>query len=129
MVSKQRGITLMSFVMVLIVLAIFAVIAMNLFPVYREAFSVHSAMKNVATQPGVQNMSQAQLQKMLQKRFDIDYVDNVTGKQAELIRDRAGNKLKMTYEVRKPLVYNLDFVAMYDYEVDLVGGASTSEGE
>jgi type II secretory pathway component PulJ len=129
MASKQRGITLLSFVLVLIVLAIFAVLIMNLFPVYREAFSVESAMKSVAQQPNAQNMSVGELQRMLQKRFDIDYVDNVSAKQLTLVRDRAGNQLQMTYEVRKPLVYNLDFVAMFDYTVPIEGGASTSSGD
>ena len=126
MVSKQRGITLLGFVMVLIVLAIFAVVAMNLFPVYREAFSVENAMKNVAKQPGAENMSLGQLQQSLQKRFDIDYVENVNAKQLTLVRDKGGNQINMNYEVRKPLVYNIDFVAMFDYTVDLGGGASSS---
>ena len=129
MASKQRGITLLSFILVLIVIAIFAVLVMNLFPVYREAFSVESAMKGVANEPNAQNMSLGQLQRMLQKRFDIDYVDNVNAKQLTLVRDRAGNQLQMTYEVRKPLVYNLDFVAMFDYTVPIEGGASTREGD
>jgi hypothetical protein len=34
----------------------------------------------------------------------------------------------MKYEVRKHLFYNLDFVAMFDYKVDLSGaGASTGD--
>jgi hypothetical protein len=126
MVSKQRGITLMGFIMVLMVLAIFAVVAMNLFPVYREAFSVESAMKQVARQPGADDMSLTELQRSLQKRFDIDYVNSVSAKDVTLIRDKSGNQLNLTYEVRKHLVYNLDFVAMFDYTVDLEGGASTS---
>jgi cell division protein FtsL len=127
MVSKQRGITLMSFVLVLIVIVIFAVLAMNLFPVYREGLSVQNAMKSVAEQPGAQNQTQQQLQRALQKRFDIDYVENVSAKQMQLVHDNAGNKMQLTYEVRKPMVYNLDFVAMFDYEVVIGGGSSTTE--
>jgi hypothetical protein len=127
MVSKQRGITLMGFVMVLIVLAIFAVIAMNLFPVYNEAFSVENAMKSVARQPGAEDMSLPQLQASLQKNFDINYVDNVDAKQVTLIRDKGSNQMNLNYEVRKHLVYNLDFVAMFDVTVDL-GGSSPSGG-
>ena len=127
MVSRQRGITLMSFILVLIVIAIFAVLAMNLFPVYREGFSVQNAMKSVAEQPGAQNMSQQQLQRALQKRFDIDYVDSVSAKQMQLVHDNSGNKMQMTYEVRKHMVYNLDFVAMFDYEVQVGGGGTSTE--
>ena len=119
MASKQRGITLMSFVLVLIVIAIFAVLAMNLFPVYSEAFSVHNAMKSVAKEPGAAGMELPALQKSLQRHFDIDYIDSVQANNAKVIRDKGGNILNMTYEVRKHLVYNLDFVAMFDYNVPL----------
>jgi Tfp pilus assembly major pilin PilA len=115
MASKQKGITLMSFILVLIVLAIFAVIAMNLFPVYSEGFAVRNALKSVAQQPNANNMDITELQRSLQRHFDVDYVSNVQGKNLKLIRDKKGNQINMTYEVRKHLVYNLDFVAMFDY--------------
>ena len=130
MVTKQRGITLMGFIMVLMVGAIFAVVAMNLFPVYREGFSVKNAMESVAKTPNAANMSLPQLQKALQKHFDIDYVDSVDAKAATLIRDKGTQKLGLTYEVRKHLVYNLDFVAMFDYEVDLsTSGPAGGDGD
>ena len=127
MAIKQRGITMLSFVMVLIVIVIFAVIAMNLFPVYSEGFSVHSAMKSLAQEPNAASMSLPEAQKRLQKHFDIDYVDSVKGKDAKIEREKSGNILVMNYEVRKHLFYNLDFVAMFDYRVDMSGGASTTE--
>ena len=128
MAIKQRGITMLSFVMVLIVIVIFAVVAMNLFPVYSEGFAVHSAMKSVAKDPNAANMPLPALQQSLQRHFDIDYVDSVMGKDAKLIREKGSNTLNMTYEVRKHLFYNLDFVAMFDYNVDLSGaGASTGD--
>ena len=128
MASKQRGITLLGFILVLIVLAIFAVIAMNLFPVYNEAFSVKTSMESVARQPGASNQNITQLQRSLQKFLDINSVSNVDAKQAQLVRDKGGNQLSMVYEVRKPLVYNLDFVAKFDFAVPLsTSSASASE--
>ena len=122
MASKQRGITLMSFVMVLIVIVFGAFIAMNLFPVYSEGFSVQNAMKSVANEPNAANTPLPVLQKSLQRHFDIDYVDSVQGRDAKVIRDKSGNILNMTYEVRKHLVYNLDVVGNFENTQDLVHG-------
>jgi Tfp pilus assembly major pilin PilA len=119
MAGRQRGITLIGFMMVMMVVAAVAVIAMNLVPVYSEANSVHSAMKSVAKDPGTANMDIEPLQKALQKHFDIDYVNSVKANQAKLVHDGNGTSLNMTYEVRKHLVYNLDFVAMFDFTVPL----------
>jgi Tfp pilus assembly major pilin PilA len=123
MANKQQGITLMSFILVLVVIGIFAVVAMNLFPVYSEGFAVRNALKSVASQPNANNMDITELQKSLQRHFDVDYVTNVMGKDLKLIRDKKGNQIVMTYEVRKHLVYNLDFVAMFDYNEPLTTSA------
>jgi Tfp pilus assembly protein PilE len=119
MAGRQRGITLIGFVMVMLVVVVFAVVAMNLFPVYTEAHSIKAAMESVAKEPGVANMELEPLQRALQKHFDIDYVDSVNAKQAKIVHDQNGTGLNMAYEVRKHLVYNLDFVATFDYTVPL----------
>ena len=129
MASKQRGITLMSFILVLIVIGLVAVIAMNLFPVYSEGFSVQSAMKSVAQEPNAPSMSLPEAQKKLQRHFDIDYVDSVKGTDAKIERENGKNNLVMTYEVRKHLFYNLDFVAMFDYRVDMSGGGASATSD
>lgn len=117
---KQRGITLLGFIMVAAVAAIFAMLGFKLFPAYSEYYAVVQAMKSVASTPGANNMELGELQKALQKRFDVGYVDTVEGKNATMIRDKAtGNQLNMNYEYRKPLVYNLDYVAKFDYTVNL----------
>ena len=45
MVNKPRGMTLMSFVIVLVVLGFFALIIMKLFPMYSEYYSLKKVME------------------------------------------------------------------------------------
>jgi Tfp pilus assembly major pilin PilA len=116
--KKQRGITLMGFIMVLIVGAFFALIAMKLVPIYSEFFSVKSSMKSIASD-GLGEKDISEIQTALQRKFDIDYVDSVTAKQARIVPGTGGKQLNMNYEVRKPFVYNIDFVVKFDYSVDL----------
>lgn len=116
--KKQRGITLMGFIMVLIVGAFFALIAMKLVPIYSEFFSVKSSMKSVAND-GLGDKELSEIQAALQRKFDIDYVDSVSAKQARIVPGTGGKQLNMNYEVRKPFVYNIDFVVKFDYSVDL----------
>jgi hypothetical protein len=119
MYRKQRGITLMGFIMVATVAGFFALMGFKLFPAYSEYYGVVQGMKAVAGMPGSGNMELGDLQKALQKRFDVGYVDTVEAKNATLIRDKGGNQLNMNYEYRKPLFYNLDYVAKFDYTVTL----------
>lgn len=119
MYRKQRGITLMGFIMVAAVAGFFALIGFKLFPAYSEYYGVVEGMKSVAAMPGADKMELNDLQRALQKRFDIGYVDTVEGKNATLIKDKGPVQLNINYEYRKPLMYNLDYVAKFDYTVTL----------
>lgn len=120
MKGKQQGITFLGFLFGLIIAGVFAFIAMRLFPVYTEAMSVHSDMKEVAAQPGSAKIGIAEVRKSLEKRFYISYVDNVNLKNdVTLTKEGNTNMLRIAYEVRKPMAYNLDFVAKFDYTVEM----------
>jgi len=121
MYRKQRGITLMGFIMVATIAGFFALMGFKLFPAYSEYYGVVEAMKSIANEPGSAKMELSDLQRALQKRFDVGYVDSVTAKQATLIKDNGPTKLNMNYEFRRPLFYNLDYVAKFDYTVTLNG--------
>jgi Tfp pilus assembly major pilin PilA len=119
MYRKQRGITLMGFIMVAAIAGFFALIGFKLFPAYSEYSGVIGAMKSVGGQPGADKMELTELQRALQKRFDVGYVDTVSAKQATLIKDKGPIQLNINYEYRAPLFYNLDYVAKFDYTVTL----------
>jgi len=115
---QQRGITLMGFLFVAIIGAFFAFMAMKLMPVYSEFFSVKSSMDALAKE-NVGEEDITSIQKKLQRKFDIDYVDTVPATQAKIVPGSGGKKLNMNYEVRTAFVYNVDFVVKFDYSVDL----------
>ena len=116
--SKQGGMTLMGFLMVLAVVGIFAFIGMKLFPVYSEYYSVVQSMKGIQMEPGVANMAPVKIRDLLDRRFDISYVDSVKPEHIKITRAN-GYNLSIKYEVRRPLAYNLDFVAKFEKTVDL----------
>lgn len=116
--SRQTGMTLIGFLFVLAIAGFFAFLAMRLFPVYSEYYSVVSDMKGIAAEPGVANMSPERIRDLLNRRFYISYVESVKPEHIKITRNN-GYNLTIKYEVRRPLVYNLDFVAMFDKTVEL----------
>jgi Tfp pilus assembly protein PilE len=116
--AKQQGLTLMGFVMVLFVVGIFAFVGFKLFPVYTEYYSVVSDMKGIAAEPGIAQADPSIVRDKLFRRFYISYVTSVKPENVKITRDK-GYNLRVNYEVRKPLAYNLDFVAKFDKTVDL----------
>ncbi|HIE5354302.1 DUF4845 domain-containing protein [Stenotrophomonas maltophilia] len=117
--NTQRGITLTSFLVVLVVVGFFIYIGMKLFPMYQEYYAVRSAMKSLASQPGVASMEPARIQDLFFKRLYINYSDNVKPGNVKFDRRDNGWTLKVNYEVRRPLIGNLDVVGKFDSSQDL----------
>lgn len=124
MVSKPRGMTLMSFVIVLIVVGFFALMIMKLFPMYSEYYNLKGVMEEYAAQPNSASNPPAQMYSELNRRFGIAYVDSVEKEHIKVIREGGVSKLNIAYEVRVPLFANLDVVGKFDNTVDLSGRSS-----
>jgi hypothetical protein len=127
---SQRGITLIGFVFVLAVVGIFAYLGMKVFPIYEQFFSVRSAMKGVASEPGVGQMDPAKIKDLFFRRLYINYADDdLKPENVKIERKTTGYTMTVNYEVRRPLVADLDIVGKFDKTQALNGGGSTNEGD
>jgi hypothetical protein len=114
MKRKQSGMTLIGFLVVLAVVGFAAYIGMKLFPMYQEYHTVRSIMKSLAAEPGIGDMDPHKIQTLISRRLSIDYVDNVKSSDFKFERMEGGWLMKIDYEVRRPLVGNLDIVGKFD---------------
>jgi Tfp pilus assembly protein PilE len=118
--SKQRGITLIGFIIVLVVAGFFGYMGMVLGPAYSEYYGVVKAMNTVAADATPSTTDMTQIRRALDRQFNVGYIDSVTGKDAKLVRDKTtGNMISMVYEVRKPFIYNIDFVVKFAHTAQL----------
>ena len=116
---RQKGITFFGFLGFLLIGGFFAFLAMRLFPAYTEYQNVSMSMKGLAEEPGIASKDGHQIKKQLLKRLEISYVDNVKADNITLKRAKGGYDVTVKYEVRKPLAYNLEYVAMFEKTVAL----------
>src|SRR6056297_3295719 len=112
MIYKQRGMTLIGFLIVLSVALFVAYIAMKLVPIYLNHYSVVSSMKSLAAEPDVAEMSEARLRDLLSRKFSTSYVKHVTARDIEVVRS-TGLEIVAEYEVREDLIGNLDAVITF----------------
>ena len=106
----------------LAVVGFFIYIGMKLFPVYTEYNSVVTDMNGLAAEPGIKQKSPEEVRALLFRRFDISYVESVKPENVKITR-KEGYQLQVAYEVRRNLMYNLDFVAVFDKTVELGAGS------
>lgn len=114
MKRTQSGITLLGFIIVLAVVGLFAYIGMKLFPMYSEFYSVKSALKGLASEPGIGNTDPAKIQDLFFRRLYISYSENVKKENVKIKRVDNGWQMDVSYEVRKPVIANLDVVGKFD---------------
>ena len=125
MKRKQSGLSLVGFLVVLAVVGFAAYVGMKLFPMYQEYYSVSTAMKGLANEPGVADMDPNKVQDLFFRRLYINYSENVKPQNVKFERTEGGWKMRVNYEVRRPLVGNLDVVGKFDRTQELTrrGGA------
>jgi hypothetical protein len=117
--KTQRGMTLTSFLIVLCAVGFVLYIGMKLFPMYSEFYAVKSALKGVAQEPGVANKEPGQVQEMFFRRLYINYSETVKPANVKFERVSGGWNMKVNYEVRRPLIGNLDVVGKFEAHQEL----------
>jgi len=122
MKRTQRGITLLGFIIVLAVVGFFAYVGMKLFPMYSEYYSVKAALKGLASEPGTASSDPARIQDLFFRRLYISYSENVKPQNVKIRRADNGWLMDVQYEVRVPLVFNLDVVGKFHATQALVRG-------
>ncbi len=111
---NQSGMTLVSFVIVMAVVGFFVFIGMKLFPMYSEYYSVRSSLKALAAEPDVASRDPAQIKSdLIDKRLYVNYVTSVKSENIIVEQVNGGVQVRVDYEVRKPMIYNLDVVARF----------------
>lgn len=119
--SKQSGITLIGFVVVLLIAGFFAYMAMKLVPPYVDYFGVSKAMQQVATE-GVEGKTQNSIRRDFMFKLSFQYADDVIKpKNIQFKRDKSGTNMIVDYEQRVHFVYNIDFLLHFNKRVQLQG--------
>jgi len=113
MKRTQGGMTLIGFVIVLAVVGLFAYLIMKLVPMYSEYYAVKQALAGLQQEPGIANRDPAKIEDLFFRRLYISYAENVKPENVKITRADSGWQMDVNYEVRRPLIYNLDVVGKF----------------
>ncbi|MCM2338815.1 MAG: DUF4845 domain-containing protein [Lysobacter sp.] len=122
MKRTQRGMTLIGFIITLAVVGVFVYMGMKTIPMYSEFYAVKQALNGLATEPGVTDKDPAKIKDLFFRRLYISYADNVKPENVKVVRKDAGYVMTVEYEVRKPLIANLDVVGKFKADKELRRG-------
>lgn len=114
--NKQKGLTLISWLIVIVFVGFNGLMALNVAPVYINDSSVKSIMTNLELDSNVRGKDARKLKEIVLKRLKINNLYGITKDNVTVAKGRDVYVVTIEYEPRGKLVGNLDYVISFKHE-------------
>lgn len=125
---NEKGLTGMSILFVLAVLAGVVTMGLRLFPLYNEKFQIVSALNTVANQPDAASFTTKTAGKAFMKAINVTNINRFTDSKIKenlkVIKPKKKGEprvLHMQYEATNKFVADIDFLLRFDKKIPLTG--------
>ena len=115
--TDQRGMTLISWMIVIVFVLSQLVIAMNVLPVYMTDSTVKTVLEGMTTDINTSNMTTKELKSAVLKRLNISSVYSIRPEHVKVKKGRNENTITVEYEPRGTLAGNLEYIVHFKHEV------------
>ncbi len=123
--TKQRGLTAIGWLIMLIPLAIVFYTGIRLAPVYLNYMKLARSLDQTASENKAED-NLATIRNSLSKHFEIESLDYPDVKDIKITRDGKGWNLEASYDDQAPLFANLAILVVFDKKVR-IGGSSIGD--
>jgi hypothetical protein len=119
--NRQRGVTFIGWCVLLAPMAVVVYVAIRVTPIYLNYFRVASALKEVGNdfRGSTGPIDKLRFKTQLEKRFDIESIENPKPGDIELRREGDGWVAETQYDETVPLFGNVSLVLSFDKTVSL----------
>ncbi len=125
--KNQRGLSMIGFLFVAVILVFLAMLAMKVVPAYIEFFSVKKILVSMGQDASIRSKSNTEIRNDFSKRASAGYVTVVQPSDLSIERGSAGTVISADYEFRTKLVGNVSLVI--DFSANSSGSGTTGQVE
>jgi Tfp pilus assembly major pilin PilA len=119
-IRRQKGLTLIGFIIVLVVVLFFAYSAMRVVPMYLEYHALINAMDKLVDDPTAKSMSPRKIKESITMSLWASYAsNNIKEKDIRISKKDGGVLVRVAYEVRQEFLGNIDLIGSFDRSVEL----------
>jgi len=115
--NKQRGLTFISWVVVLVFLGFVGLISLKMIPAYLEHYSIKSSLHSLAETPKISKYSKLKIKDLLLRRFQMNSIKRVMANDLVIEKQSREMTLTLDYEIRVKIIGNVDVVMHFIDEV------------
>lgn len=120
MQHRQRGMTMLGILFLVVVVGAWVYAGIRMVPKYLEYMRVASTLEQVRDEydsnPGT---TEFMLRKAIERRFDIEMVEVITSNDVEIRKEGALFTLRAAYEDTVPVAGNISFLLEFDKSVEV----------
>jgi hypothetical protein len=116
----QQGLGFTGWLLMILVFGFALTVGMKVAPLYMDNTTIVGIIEGVGAEEGMSAKRPSEIEKIIKARFhinnirDFDYANNIN-----VVRDNRGARIVLDYEIRMPMVANLDMVASFNKTVEL----------
>lgn len=111
--KKQRGLTFISLVFILGLIAFFTLLVLKIAPIYFNNSKVKNALAALEHSTDITTKTRNEILSSLDKRFSMNYVEYVTHDDIKIIAQPGYVKVDVEYERVEPIIGNLSVLVEF----------------
>lgn len=117
-VRRQRGLSMIGFLLVAALVVMAAMVAMKLVPAYIEFFSVKKILVSMSQEADFRGRSNADIRNIFSRKTSADYVSVVKADDLMIDRSSGAPVVSVDYEFRTKLIGNVSLVVDFSASSD-----------
>ncbi len=117
--KRQQGLTFFGLISVLGFIGIVVLLVLKIAPIYLDHSKVASALADIEKTPNIHAKTEYEIRDSLNKRFNINYVYDVTQDDIKIIKYGDYLKIAIEYEVVRNIVGNLSVLVEFNDVVEV----------
>lgn len=119
MKQRQRGMTFLGIVIILLILGSALYAGIRLVPVYLEYGKVVRVLNQTREEQSSIETNPNLIRRSLERRWDVEDIESIGWKEVEITKTSDGYDVNADYEAERPFAGNLYLLAKFDYTVSI----------
>ena len=114
---RERGMTTLGMIILVVFLGLFAFAGIRLTPVYLNYMKVVGVVNGVQTEFDGTNPSRNAIRSSIERRFDVESVSKITARDVSVTPVEGGYEVRAVYSDITPFIANVSFSVEFDKAV------------
>ena len=117
MKHRQRGMTFLGLVTILLILSLAFYAGLRLVPLYAEYMAVSRSLEQIKEEHGAIDTNPQLIRNSLERRWDVEDIKGVGWREIDIKKTNEGYEVTADYEVEAPFIANVSLLAKFNKSV------------